>query len=101
MRYGISLRIAPHTNAVQEYIFEFPSLDSYIDRILRNLGWSCWIRGGAIVKVIKTEKRRDCMSIWLLPKCQNVKLLKSPVMMCNMNMPITYGGSRHIATKDR
>jgi hypothetical protein len=33
-----------------------------------------------MVSVIKTEKSRDCMSIWLFPRFQNVKLLNKPVM---------------------
>ena len=40
-----------------------------------------------MVRVMKTENKRDCMSIKLCPKCQNVNVLKRPVMMWSMNLP--------------
>jgi len=32
-------------------------------RLLMKTGWSCWIRGGEIVSVMKIENRRDWKSI--------------------------------------
>lgn len=37
---------------------------------------------------MKTENSRDCMSMELSPRCQKVKVLKRPVKIWSINLPL-------------